>query len=130
MSGNILSIDNAQTLGDSSDYFADIYTVDLFVDEIKERVASDGVQVTGDLFPAADDTETLGRSGRFWMSSHVTDAVAVRETIADNIAFIENATPPSGSTAVAKIYAADNGGQTELLVIFETGSAIRLAIEA
>lgn len=39
-------------------------------------------------------------------------------------------TAPAGATSEARIFAVDNGGKTELKVIFRTGAAIQIAIEA
>jgi hypothetical protein len=43
---------------------------------------------------------------------------------------LDEMSAPTGVANVAKIFAVDNGGKTELKVIFGTGAAIQLAIEA
>lgn len=45
------------------------------------------------------------------------------------LSFIEQTAPSAPSTNGVRIYAVDNGGKTELLALFASGAAQRLAIE-
>lgn len=82
--------------------------------------ATSMVMLNTALYPQSSGSQTLGRATEEWGTLYLQDEAS----------FAEMGTAPTGVTDKALVFAEDNGsGKTRLMVQFQTGSAIQLAIE-
>lgn len=88
------------------------------------------VTITGGIRPPSDSTAALT------LCKANGDAVVTVDTTnsilgtVGAMSFTEMTAPGAGAANTARIYTVDNGGKTELVVQFATGSPIQIAIEA
>lgn len=106
--------------------------------QLRADATAEGGSNAGSNFALVARTDAGGLLGHALLVERSTQNVRIgantlpntRLDIGDGaIEFAEMTAPGGGAVNTARIYAVDNGGKTELLVIFNTGAAIQLAIQ-
>lgn len=117
------------------------------VDNIESFTGQVFVKCLDDILPNAANTYDLGTAVLYWaigfirglQSDTIQSLTGSTVTIQDNLAIDgnshlimseESTDPGVAATNGARLYLVDNGGKTELKVIFQTGSGILITAEA
>jgi hypothetical protein len=94
------------------------------------RVVALAPEIRGSFVAGTVGTVTSTRTALFNMDAVTRDVSAVGSLcVGGSFVLFEQGSAPVGIPGTARIFAQDNGGKTELMVIFGTGSAQQLAIE-